>query len=173
MSALYAEFLPLLPKGGTILDAGCGSGRDALHFARQGFDVTAFDASPEMVRAAGELLGRRILVMTFLDVDWEERFDGIWACASLLHVPRDEIDEAIYRLAATLKPSGVMYASFKYGTAEEVRDGRLFNDYDEEMFRELARRCPLLQVKKVWEAKDVRPYKKETRWLNALLRRVQ
>ena len=140
MSSLYGEFLPLLPKGGRILDAGCGSGRDALYFMRRGFEVTAFDASLEMAAAARKLLDRPVPVMAFLDVDWEAMFDGIWACASLLHVPRSQIDEVLRRLARALRPSGVLYASFKYGNTEEVRDGRFFNDYNETSLRSVAGR---------------------------------
>lgn len=83
---LYARFLPHVRPGGRILDAGCGSGRDALAFRQAGFRVEAFDASPQMARQAALLLGQDVPVLCFEEVVWQERFDGIWACASLLHV---------------------------------------------------------------------------------------
>src|SRR4051794_32480007 len=81
LSALYKPFLALIPAGGRVLDAGCGSGRDGLYFKRNGFDVTAFDASSEMVRAGSELLGQPVLNLTFQELDFRNEFDGIWACA--------------------------------------------------------------------------------------------
>jgi 2-polyprenyl-3-methyl-5-hydroxy-6-metoxy-1,4-benzoquinol methylase len=75
--------------GGRILDAGCGPGRDALAFAERGYELIAFDASTAMVRVARERVGSRIVVhlMRFEDLNGQSEFDGIWACASLLHVP--------------------------------------------------------------------------------------
>ena len=83
MSATQARFLARLPTPAEILDGGCGSGRDALAFAEAGHRVTAFDGSVEMVRRAREHTGLPVLHMTFDQVDWIDRFDGIWTCASL------------------------------------------------------------------------------------------
>jgi 2-polyprenyl-3-methyl-5-hydroxy-6-metoxy-1,4-benzoquinol methylase len=117
MSALYERFLQHLPPGGRILDAGCGVGRDALAFAERGYSVTAFDASAEMVRLARERVGSRaeVLHMRFEDVASQEEFDGIWACASLLHVPAADFPSVAARLAWALRPRGAWYMSFKLG----------------------------------------------------------
>src|SRR5262245_22485962 len=95
MTALYKPFLALVPAGGHILDAGCGSGRDAREFKRRGYAVTAFDASPELVRLATGVIGQPVEVLRFQDMPFEEEFDGVWACASLVHVPAAEI-EAVF-----------------------------------------------------------------------------
>lgn len=85
---LYARFLPHVRPGGLILDAGCGSGRDALAFRQAGFRVEAFDASPQMARQAALLLEQDVPVLCFEDVAWQDRFDGIWACAACCMWPR-------------------------------------------------------------------------------------
>lgn len=106
---LYARFLPHVRPGGLILDAGCGSGRDALAFRQAGFRVEAFDASPQMARQAALLLGQEVPVLCFEDVAWQERFDGIWACASLLHVAPADLPDVLRRLQRALRPGGVMF----------------------------------------------------------------
>ena len=115
---LYARFLPHVRPGGLILDAGCGSGRDALAFRQAGFRVEAFDASPQMARQAALLLGQEVPVLCFEDVAWQERFDGIWACASLLHVAPADLPDVLRRLQRALRPGGVMFFNFKYGQGQ-------------------------------------------------------
>lgn len=88
MSETCNKFLKHVAPGGKILDAGCGSGRDSLYFIKRGYEVVSFDASEEMVRLSGELTGQQTLLMKFEDIDFKDEFDGIWACASLLHVPK-------------------------------------------------------------------------------------
>jgi SAM-dependent methyltransferase len=90
MAPLYARFLARVPPGGQILDAGCGSGRDALAFRRLGYGRTAFEASPASARLASAHCGLAVEVRRFREIEWEGRFCGIWACASLLHVPMAE-----------------------------------------------------------------------------------
>jgi SAM-dependent methyltransferase len=169
MDRLYKPFLALVPAGGHILDAGCGSGRDAREFLRRGYTVTAIDASAGLARVAVA----PVTVLRFEDMDWEGRFDGVWACASLLHVRRTEIDGVFARFSRALWPGGVWYMSFKPGEAEEVRGGRLFSDYTEESLRELVGRHPLLEFVRVWVTGDVRPGQAGQRWLNALVRKKE
>ena len=95
MTPLYCRFLPLLPEQAHVLDAGCGSGRDAVAFAKLGYRVTAFDASPALVALAESHLRRPVQCLHFQDIAWRETFDGIWACASLLHVPAAELPDVI------------------------------------------------------------------------------
>jgi SAM-dependent methyltransferase len=124
-------FLAYVPDGGKILDAGCGSGRDSKAFLDAGYDVVAFDASREMRIRASEYIGREVLDLRFEDISFEKEFDGIWASASLLHVPVEELPEVMGRMRKALKPGGVMYASFKYGEGTKVRGERLFSDFNE------------------------------------------
>ncbi|TOB16037.1 SAM-dependent methyltransferase, partial [Vibrio parahaemolyticus] len=115
MDSLYREFLPLVQKGGNILDAGCGSGRDSKVFKELGFQVHAIDASAVLAKLAEELIEQPVQIATFQDFESEKRFDAIWACASLLHVPFDELPHSFLNLSKSLKNNGVFYCSFKYG----------------------------------------------------------
>ena len=171
MSPLYQRFLPLLPPAGRILDAGCGSGRDLRAFAEMGYRATAFDASPALIALAEAYAGQPVFRARFQDIDWQESFDGVWACASLLHLPASELPDALGRLSTALVPGGVMYASFKYGHGEREDQGRHFTDLDEAGLSELLDRAANLQPLDVWITADQRPGRENERWLNALLRR--
>lgn len=132
MSHLYRRFLPLIPEGGRILDLGCGSGRDSRYFLEKGFQVTAIDGSAELCRLASKYIGQEVLCMDFADLAFENCFDGVWACASLLHVPRDSIKDILARIHRALACGGVLYASFKAGKGERTRGERFFSDYGQE-----------------------------------------
>lgn len=169
MSALYERFFSRVKSSGQILDAGCGVGRDALAFAERGFSVVAFDASAEMVRLARERVAGRaeVLQMRFDDAAWREEFDGVWACASLLHVPATELPPLMCRLRAALRPGGAMYMSFKHGSGVRVVGGRRFTDYTEETLSD-ALAGTGLTLAEVWVARDVRVGRAAERWLNAI-----
>lgn len=171
ISYLTHLFIERLPPGAHILDAGCGSGRDSLAFLRLGFRVTAMDASAELARRAEALLGQPVLVLRFQELDFEEAFDGIWANASLLHVPRAEIDDVLERLIRALKPGGILYVSFKQGPGEVLRHGRLFNDYELDQFEALIAAHPRLELIKIWTSEDTRPGQRLS-WMNGLLKRL-
>lgn len=171
MAPLYARFLPHVPAGGLILDAGCGSGRDALAFLQQGYAVEAFDASPELAQLASQHAGIPVKVMRFQDLDDTGRFDAIWACASLLHVPEREQPEAWRRLWRALKPGGVAYASYKLGQGERVDEaGRAFTDANEDRLSEWLNPLQGIARVEIWQTTDQRPGQAQT-WLNALIHR--
>lgn len=134
MSAIYERFQKCLAPGAAVLDAGCGSGRDSLHFMKAGYAVTAIDASQEMCAFASRLLQQEVRQLRFQELDYDACFDGIWACASLLHVPERQQAEVFHRLMRALVPGGVLYASWKYGETErtEASSGRLFCDMTEQ-----------------------------------------
>jgi 2-polyprenyl-3-methyl-5-hydroxy-6-metoxy-1,4-benzoquinol methylase len=171
MEELYTAFLELIPMGGKILDAGCGSGRDSLNFTKKRYSVTAFDNSEKLVRFATELLGQPVLLMSFDDLVFQNEFDGIWACASLLHVPKIEMRGALSRLASALKTNGILYVSYKYGETEEVRGGRHFSNYTESSLGRLVQTLPQLTILKCWVTKDVRPKRDNEKWFNVLIRK--
>lgn len=168
---LYEPFLALVPPGGLILDAGCGSGRDALAFRRLGYAVTAFDASPELARLAAEHTHLPVEVLRFQDMAFDGEFDGVWACSSLLHVPRAEMPDVLTRVARALRPGGVCFMSFKLGDGEAVRDGRFFNDYTETSLVEEVRRAADLEPVRTWLSADRRPGRENQTWVNLIARR--
>ncbi|HPT84118.1 MAG TPA: class I SAM-dependent methyltransferase [Limnochordia bacterium] len=169
MSNLYGPFLKHLRPGSKVLDAGCGSGRDSLFFKNQGFQVTAFDASKEMVKLASELLDQKVLLMSFEDLSLTEQYDGIWACASLLHVEKAKLSRVVAELAKHLKDGGVFYISFKYGREEYWKEGRFFNHLDEDTLKEILQEVPELRTEQLFISTDVRGYRSSDQWLNAYL----
>lgn len=171
MSAVYKPFQRHLKPGARILDAGCGSGRDTKAFSDMGFKVEAFDASAELVERAKRLTGKHVKVMRFQDLTAVKQYDGIWCCASLLHVPEKELPEVMKLLARALKPGGVWYLSFKYGRGEREKDGRCFTDMDEEGIRKITRESEALTLTEMWTTKDRRTERDDV-WINAVLKKV-
>jgi superfamily II DNA or RNA helicase/SAM-dependent methyltransferase len=171
VSALRERFLAEIPAGGFILDAGCGSGRDSLAFLQHSYRVRAFDAAPEIARLAAELIKQPVQVQRFEELDERAAYDGIWACASLLHLPAAELPNALQRLWAALKPDGVLYLSLKHGDGERVdAEGRHFTDATEARLRDWLAVLPEVAAIDCWLTPDQRPNRPET-WLNALVRR--
>jgi SAM-dependent methyltransferase len=176
MTPLRARFLAALPQPSQpparLLDAGTGSGRDALAFRQAGYRVAAFDAAPAMVRAAREHAGIEVRQMRFETFHWPHRFEGIWACAALLHVAQSDLPGVLERLAAHLVPGGVLYASLKLGTGERDSEGRRFTDMTEDGLRALLVTCPALLEADLWRTQDRRSDHPGQIWLNALLRKA-
>ena len=169
MSKLYNEFLNNIPKGGTILDLGCGSGRDSKAFVDKGYKVTAVDGSKELAQSASKLIGRDVLVSKFEDLSLIDKFDGIWACASLLHVNKRDILDVIKNVSSNLNNNGIFYMSFKYGEDEYIDEkGRYFNCYTEETFNELINKVEGLKIMKVYKTIDIVPGREDIVWLNIL-----
>jgi len=170
ISATRTWFLAHVPARGAILEAGCGAGLDAFAFQRAGYEVTAFDGSAAMVKLTAELTGLPVLHMLFTDVGWEARFDGVWACASLLHVPRPELPNVLRRLVRALKPGGVLFASFKLGTEERQANGRYFNDLTAQTLAPLIAAAGLERIDERITS-DGRPGREHEQWVSALARR--
>lgn len=171
-SALQDAFAKHIPAGGRILDLGCGSGRDTKAFSERGYQVVAVDGSEELCEIARRVTGADVACSTFADYEPEGEFDGVWACSSLLHVPSAELAPLISKFASHLKPGGVFYLSFKYGTFEGWRNGRWFIDLDEKAFEKLVENVPQLDVVEFAITSDVRPGRSGEKWLNAFCRKV-
>lgn len=168
MTPLYKRFLPHVPAGGHIVDAGCGSGRDSRYFADLGFKVTAFDVSSALVTLARQHSQLPVQLCSFSDFTTLEPVDGIWACASLLHLPYNQLAPTLNHLAQLLVPAGIFYCSFKYGQGAIQKDGRHFTNLDEQQLAELIKPLPLTLIEH-WQTGDLREGREQERWLNALL----
>lgn len=170
MESLYRPFLAELPGGTRILDVGCGSGRDTLVFKNKGYHVDAIDYSEELVKKATRLTGIPIKLQSFYEIDADEAYDGIWACASLLHCERSRLAEVLEKMVQALKPNGVIYMSFKYGDSDREKDGREFTDLNEQQAQELLAQFDQVSLVQQWITVDKRP-EREEQWLNLLLKK--
>jgi len=172
VSALYVPFLRELPAGGRLLDAGCGSGRDSREFLRRGYRVVSIDASREMVAATTKHTGQEALLLRFDALDFDSEFDGVWACGSLVHIARRDLNSVLTRLSRALKPNGVAYLSFKYGNSERMEGERFFNDLNETTLGTILSAHLELEMVQVWTTEDLRNYARgRQRVLNAIVRR--
>jgi SAM-dependent methyltransferase len=172
VNLLRDRFLHELPENGRILDAGCGIGRDVKAFTERGYQVIGIDASLAIVREARQRTGGDIRLMRIQDIPWEQMFNGIWAMASLLHIPRDSIPFVLGKLFRALIVTGAMFMSFKKGSIERVdEDGRFFCDYTEDMLRDELARHAGLTIIELWESCAEKDAVAQV-WVNALVRRV-
>jgi len=172
MESLYRPFIQLLPAGGTILDAGCGSGRDARAFLDRGYQVTAIDASAQMVKATTRLTGHPAEQLRFQKMEFQGEFDAVWACASVLHVPLAELDDVLSRFFIALRPGGTFYLSFKEGKGERTERGRHFTDFTANSLRTKLEQQSSVSVLRIWTTNGLRPGRVDERWVNAIIRKV-
>ncbi len=179
MHDLYELFLNQLPQRNTqsILDVGCGSGRDANYFSKRGYDVTAIDASAELIQWAQQHhMSSRInwYHLDFSSIDkqgWDIKSTGVWACASLLHVPFLELPSVIESLLDALTDDGVMYVSFKHGEGERIDNERFFCDMDEVRWKTIVAKIPQVIEYKIWLSSDKRSVI-ENNWFNINIKKT-
>ncbi len=169
-SEIQDTFLAELKNGASVLDFGCGSGRDTLCFMQRGYSVTALDGSAELCKIASEKTGIPVIQMGFNDFDEKDMYDGIWACSSILHLPKNELKSVLIHMEQALHIGGIIYASFKYGDFSGMRNGRFFTDFTENSFREFISDVKELSIEKLWITEDVRPGRQDEKWLNMLLK---
>ncbi|MGS2721007.1 NUDIX domain-containing protein [Paraglaciecola aestuariivivens] len=169
---LYSKFLHFLPNDSHILDLGCGSGRDSRYFLGQGYRVTALDGSAELARYAEKIINQPVVVSLYQDMDFEELFDGVWACASLLHCPKAQMGSVFLNIYKALKVDGVLYASFKWGNNESSDErGRFFNNYTSENLVSLINGVGGFEVLECWQ--EEKPLRDSTqKWVNLITRKV-
>ena len=169
MTNTYKPFLKLVPKDGKILDLGCGSGRDSMNFMKLGYEVTAVDGAKELAKKASVLLGKEVILSTFEELELKEKFHGIWACASLLHIKREDLKTVLNNLYNNLEDNGVFYMSFKYGEDEYIDEkGRYFNCYTEETFKEMIAQVSNLEIQNIYKSGDTLGGRNNLQWLNII-----
>ena len=165
------KFLQLLDSQSSILDFGCASGRDTKYFLEKGYHVTATDGSAELCKLASAFTGIEVKEMLFQELDDINKYDGIWACSSILHLPKKELFPVLRKMCIALKSAGVIYSSFKYGDFEGERNGRYFTDFTEDTFRDFIKDIPELTIEDHWITSDVRPGRGNEKWLNLIIRK--
>lgn len=164
-------FLSYLNEGNSILDLGCGSGRDTKYFLSKGYKVDAMDGSMEICKVASDYTGINVKCLLFNELDEIDKYDGIWACASILHLDKDDLIDVFHRITRALKDSGILYTSFKYSEFEGMRNGRYFTDFTIESFNEFQTNIPEFIIEKKWITSDVRAGREDEKWLNLIMRK--
>lgn len=172
VSVLYAEFEKIVLPGCKVLDLGCGSGRDSKYFVEHGFDVVAIDPSRAMCEQTRSIVKIPVFQMKAEKMQFADEFDAVWACASLLHISRDKQIDTLRLISNVLKPDGVCYASWKYGSGDRFEGGRQFADFTEESFRSLLKKISSFREIKVWTTEDMRGDRQNLKWLNVLIKKI-
>jgi len=162
---LIGDFLTHVPAGGKVLDVGCGGGRDSLVMINRGYDVTLLDASLNMCISAHELTGAPYLNMDMELIEDHEKYDGIWACASLQHVPYDRQTKIWKRLRDALKPDGVIYASYHYGTGFKVEHSKYYFTTTGDVISAIIKESGTWDNIEVWMTKELVKGREE-HWVN-------
>ncbi len=168
---IQERFLSYLDAGARILDFGCGSGRDTRYFLEKGFQVDAVDGSGELCRLAEAYTGVPVRNMQFQELDVSDVYDGIWACASVLHLKKEQLPEVFRRLSAAARENAAVYMSFKYGSFEGERNGRYYTDFDEKSFRNFMEDFPEFRIRELWITEDARPERSKEKWLNTIFQK--
>ena len=172
MSEQYNRFLPLLKEGARILDVGSGSGRDACYFQEQGYKVTALEPSKNLCMEIQKVFSGKIVCSDIQSYQPEERYDGIWACASFLHLQEKEVLRFFEKLDLYLKDEGIIYLSGKNGISTgEAADGRYFLEFTEELVEKILAVNDRMRIEELWYTEDVSG-RKGFRWMNVILKIV-
>jgi SAM-dependent methyltransferase len=165
----WIEFTSRVKPSGRILDVGCGSGRDMRHFIDLGYYVEGIEPSREMAKIARSRTGAIIHEIAAEQIDFNSQFDGVWACASLLHVDRSKMEETYNSIMRSLKRSGVFYFSLKSGVGiVRKEDGRLFANYSSNEIEELVAARSDAKSFVSWESSDALNTI-NTKWLNFIV----
>ncbi|MBR0267454.1 MAG: class I SAM-dependent methyltransferase [Clostridia bacterium] len=171
MSETRSRFTKHLPAHAQILDFGCGSGRDTKAFLEERFQVEAIDGSEELCKKASAYTGIQVEQMLFNDLNETDKYDGIWANATLLHLPKAELKDVLQKLEKALKPNGILFASFKYGTFEGIRTERYYTDFTKDTLNEFWAASTSLKIFDEWITDDTIPGREGLQWINILARR--
>jgi SAM-dependent methyltransferase len=152
MTEIYKKVRAYVPNGGSVLDAGCGVGRDTQYFIKHGFKVSSFDASLRMVELCSQYPFAFCEHKSFADIDYPPTFDLVWACASLLHLNESEFESAISRLINALVPEGHFYFSLKKQIDQtKIYDRDFYTHTTDAIQQLLVKRHKLVEVQ-IWES---------------------
>lgn len=169
MHKLYESFIKHLPKTGLILDLGCGSGRDSYYFKQLGYEIVPMDLASELAKHATNLLEQEVIIQDMRTLNDTNKYTGIWACASILHLAPNEIKPMLERCYQALTANGIFYLSFKYGTTNYSEEERSFTCFDETSFKALIKDLNF-EILELYTTGDVRS-DFNTKWLNIVLKK--
>lgn len=169
MKDVYDEFLKSIPNKGSILDCGCGSGRDSVYFQDKNYLVTSFDASEELVNLAKKNNVKNVTKETFDSFYTNKKYDGIFFMASLLHLNPEEFNKTLLKFKKYLKQNGTMYISLKEGNNEgKIINGRYFYYWKEETVNNIFKKLNLKN--KIFKTKDLKVNERQKeKWLNCII----
>lgn len=172
MSEMLEEFISFIPENCPVLDLGCGSGRDSLYLIEKGFDVTAMDGAKELCELAKIHIGQDVLCMRYEDMEFDGVFDGIWACASLVHIPKSEMDALLLKISQGLRCGGMIYISLKYGDFSGIKEGLYYSEYRTKDIKNLIYNHKDLELIQIYKSQDIREDRKEEQWINIFARKT-
>lgn len=171
LAHLYQPFFKYIPKGGKILDVGCGAGRDLKRFINEGYEAVGIDPSETLAAMASEYSGCKVLVSSVQNTNFSQEFDGVWACASLIHLPRHELPVALGKISLALRSHGVLLVSMQIGSGEMVMDdGRFVARYTSKEVSDAIKQAGF-ELIDLWDTPDSLPSRHSLLWVNAIARK--
>lgn len=170
---LLDKFIQSIPIGATVMDVGCGSGRDSLYLKENGFNVIPIDASKELADMAGETINQEVIVANIENFKLENPVDGIWAMASLLHLSKNDFKKALVNIYDSLKEDGTFFFALKIGNGEEYdSNGRFFSYYQPEEIENILIETKLFQSISLQITSD-NLGRNDTQWLNVFTKKLK
>lgn len=176
MSEAYTRFIAFLPEEAYVLDFGCGSGRDSKYFLSKGYRVTAIDGSSEMCKLASDYIDQEVECMRFDQLSVDSKYDGIWACSSIVHVEKESLPEILRKMVKALKVGGIIYTCFKNGSGFEIKEGKYYNYMTpEEFIGVLKEFVPNAELIDFYDNKTYQGAvgKSTSNWINFLVKRIK
>ena len=171
LAHLYQPFFKYIPRGGRILDVGCGAGRDLKRFIEEGYEAVGIDPSETLAAKANEYSGCKVLVSSVQNINFSQEFDGVWACASLIHLPRHELPAALGKISLALRSHGVLLVSMQIGSGEMVmHDGRIVVRYTSVEVSNAIKQAGF-ELIEMWNTPDSLPSRHSLLWVNAIARK--
>lgn len=173
MDSTLEKFIQFLPENGRILDLGCGSGRDSKYLMNRGFQVVAIDYSANIAELASKHIGKDVINIKMENINYQNEFDGIWACASLLHFTPRQLEVVLNKIINTLQSGGILFTSFKEGKSISLDEkGRYYNNHTINSLTNLLKSIPNNEIIEIWREESILRGKKQS-WVSTLIQKVE
>lgn len=171
MEEIYCVFESYLQPFCSLLDLGCGSGRDSVYFKTKGYKLTSIDYSQNICNEVKKSKKIDVLCVDMRSLEFTNSFHAIWACASFLHLSHNDFLNVLNRCYNALKENGIIYFSLKEGSGEKIINQRFFSFYTKDSLKILID-VQKFEIKRIWKTLDVRPNQRKTVWINVILRKI-